>query len=105
MNSSIQFTKILSNHSESKIQFRIFSTKFGLSGFSAVGAKRVFLQLNCCKNQYHQSRRENMKITNNSQHQSNKVTQWKTITTYSPHLASNNYVAVKSFHMLNTKNK
>ena len=40
----------------------------------AVGAKRVFLQLNCCKNLYHQSRRENMKI-NNSQHQSNKVTQ------------------------------
>ena len=30
-----------------------------------VGAKRVILQLNCCKNLYHQSRRENMKITVN----------------------------------------
>ena len=27
----------------------------------AVGAKRVFLQLNCCKNLYHQSQSENMK--------------------------------------------
>ena len=33
--------------------------------YLTVGAKRVFLQLNCCKNLYHQSRRENMKITVN----------------------------------------
>ena len=38
----------------------------------SVGAKRVFLQLNNCKDLYHQSQREH---ENNSQHQNNKVTQ------------------------------
>ena len=33
--------------------------------------KRVFMQLNCCKNLYHSSRRENMKITVNI-----KVIKW-----------------------------
>ena len=31
----------------------------------AVGAKRIFLQLNCYKSLYHQSRKENKKITVN----------------------------------------
>ena len=33
--------------------------------FLSVKAKPVFLQLNCCKNLYHQSQRENIKITVN----------------------------------------
>ena len=37
----------------------------------SVGAKRIFLQQNCCKNLY-QSEREH---ENNNQHQCNKVTQ------------------------------
>ena len=37
----------------------------------AVEAKHVFLQLNCCKHLYHQSWRENMKITVNI-----KVIKW-----------------------------
>ena len=36
----------------------------------SVGPKRIFLQLNCCKNLYHQSQRENIKIIVNI---SNKV--------------------------------
>ena len=37
----------------------------------AVGEKRLFLQFNYCKNLYHQSQRENMKITVSS-----KVIKW-----------------------------
>ena len=36
-----------------------------INDYNAVGAKRIFLQLNCCKNLYHQSQRENIKITVN----------------------------------------
>ena len=61
-----------------------------------------FLQLNCCKNLYHQSRRENMKITVNI-----KVIKWHnenllTLTRLS-NKSLNNYVAIKLFHTLNTK--
>ena len=47
-----------------------FVFKF-LANFTSVGEKRVFLQLICCKNLYHQSRRENRKITVNI-----KVIKW-----------------------------
>ena len=88
--------------------------------FISVGTKcKIFLQLTCCKNLYHQSWREH---ENNSQHQSKKVTQRKPINTYSSLISLfakmyldilqiidrnkslNNYVAVKFFHTLNTKN-
>ena len=67
----------------------------------SVGAKRIFLQLNYCKNLYHQSQRENMKITVNikviRRHNENLLT----LAFYKSH---NNYVADKLFHTLNTKN-
>ena len=68
--------------------------------YLSVGAKCIFLQLNCC-NLYHQSRRENMKITVNI-----KVIKWHNenlLTLFASNKSLNNYAAVKLFHTLNTK--
>ena len=47
------------------IFYLFFASSPAQHSFMSVGAKRLFLQLNYCKNLYHQSRRENMKITVN----------------------------------------